>query len=91
MPKIYENDKAKNNELRLQQWVRIKNTGAYSGDIGLVENVSENSVWVRLIPRVDLTATASSKATKKTIMRIPQKLNFCPLSQKGATQMTNKH
>jgi hypothetical protein len=71
MPKIYENDKAKNSELRLQQWVRIKNTGAYSGDIGLVENVSENRVWVRLIPRVDLTATASSKSSKKTIMRIP--------------------
>lgn len=27
----------------------------YSGDLGLVEEVSDNKVWIRLIPRLDLS------------------------------------
>jgi hypothetical protein len=74
MPVVYQNDKAKDCELRINQWVRIKHSGAYNGDIALVENISDNKVWVRTIPRIDLTASAK----KKSFMRIPQKLNFYP-------------
>jgi hypothetical protein len=65
--------------------VRIKNSGAYNSDIALVENISDNKVWVRLIPRIDLTASTK----KKSFMRIPQKLNFYPTAQMGAYRMTS--
>jgi len=57
MPVVFQNDKAKNSELRDHQWVRIKNSGPYNGDIALVESVNDTKVWVRLIPRIDLTAS----------------------------------
>lgn len=56
MPVIYQNNKAKDSELREHQWVRIKNSGPYNGDIGVVEFVGDSKVMVRLIPRIDLTA-----------------------------------
>lgn len=84
MPVIYQNDQAKNSELREHQWVRIKNSGPYNGDIALVEFVAENKVWVRLVPRVDQTALSSgkSKATR-SFARVPQKLNFRPTQAMG--------
>lgn len=54
MPVVYQNDKAANNELKRHQWVRIKHSGAYNGDIALVEKVDDQKVWVRTIPRIDL-------------------------------------
>lgn len=57
MPVVFQNDKAKNSELREHQWVRVKNTGPYNGDIALVESVGDNKVWVRMIPRIDQTAS----------------------------------
>lgn len=54
MPSVYQHDKAKSNEIRTGQWVRIKSGGAYTQDVGLVEGIDENSkVWVRLIPRIE--------------------------------------
>jgi len=54
MPSVYQNDKAKSNEIHTGQWVRIKAGGAYNQDIGLVEGIDDNSkVWVRLIPRIE--------------------------------------
>ncbi len=50
--------------------MRIKNSGPYNGDVGLVESVSDNKVWVRIIPRVDLTAT-TNVGVRKTFFRIP--------------------
>ena len=41
MPVIFENDKAKSSEIRDHQWVRIKNSGPYNGDIALVESVTD--------------------------------------------------
>lgn len=57
MPEVYANQKARDSDLRPNQWVRIKNSSAYNGDVALVEDVSDNKVWLRLIPRVDLSAT----------------------------------
>lgn len=64
MPVIFQIDKAKSNEIRKHQWVRIKNSGPYKEDIALVEKTDENKVWVRLIPRVDLSATTVNTAAK---------------------------
>jgi transcription elongation factor SPT5 len=83
MPVIYQNDQAKNSELREHQWVRIKNSGPYNGDIALVEYVSENKVWVRLVPRVDQTALSSKNKAARSFARVPQKLNFRPTQAMG--------
>ena len=64
MPGVFENDKAKNNECKIGQWVRIKNSGAYGGDIGLVEGTEESKVYIRLIPRIDLTTNPTDKPKK---------------------------
>jgi hypothetical protein len=53
MPNVFESDKAKDFELKTNQWVRIRHTGAFGSDIGLVAATEENRVWVRLIPRID--------------------------------------
>ena len=74
MPSVYENDRAKNNEVKKGQWIRIKNSGVYNGDIGLVEGTEESKVFVRLIPRIDLSSSANEKGKK--FIRIPQKINF---------------
>ena len=52
MPGIYQSDK-KNIQLKKHQWVRIKQ-GMYAGDLGLIEQIINNKVWVRLIPRLDV-------------------------------------
>lgn len=77
MPVIFQNDKAKNSELKTHQWVRIKNSGPYNGDIALVEVVDESKVWVRLIPRIDLSVS-NSKDRPSRFQRIPQKLGYFP-------------
>lgn len=53
MPVIYQNEKQTIN-LERHQWVRAKQ-GLYGGDLGLVEMISDNKVWLRVIPRLDLT------------------------------------
>jgi len=58
MTSVYQNDKAKNNEIRTHQWVRIKQGGAYTQDIGLVEKVYDSKVWIRLIPRIEQTVAS---------------------------------
>lgn len=65
MPVIFQIDKAKSNEIRKYQWVRIKNSGPYKDDIALVEKPDDNKVWVRLIPRVDLAASSGAAAPQK--------------------------
>lgn len=40
MTSVYQNDKAKNNQVERRQWVRIKQGGAYNMDIGLVEKTT---------------------------------------------------
>ena len=77
MPVIFQNDKAKNSEIREHQWVRIKNSGPYNADIALVECLTQSKVWVRLIPRIDMTVS-NSKERPTRFQRIPQKLNFIP-------------
>ena len=69
MPDVYQNDKAKSNELRKKQWVRIKHGGPYNGDIGLVEGVQDSKIFVRLIPRIDLTGNNDRGARR--FARIP--------------------
>ena len=92
MPVVYQNDKAKNNELRPNQWVRIKHSGAYNGDIGLVERIDDQKVWIRLIPRIDLTQQGKSdKGKYHKFSKIPQRINFHPTTQMGAYKMTHKH
>jgi hypothetical protein len=39
--------------LEHQQWVRVKQ-GLYGGDLGLVEEILDNKVTLRLLPRIDL-------------------------------------
>jgi transcription elongation factor SPT5 len=76
MPVIYQIDKAKSNEIRKHQWVRVKNSGPYKDDIALVEKTDDAKVWVRLIPRVDLTAAAglgTAPKGKARFNRIPQR------------------
>ena len=85
MPVIFQNDKAKNSELRDGQWVRIKNTGPYNGDIALVVTASDTKVWVRLIPRIDFTALAKKDKTARKFIRPPQKLNFRPTAETGSS------
>ena len=89
MTDVFANDAAKNNELNRHQWVRIKNGSAYNGDIGLVERVDDSKVYVRLIPRVDLSG-ANSKGPKRFI-RIPQRINFQPTMEQGAVRQVHKH
>lgn len=52
MPQVYQIDKAKTNEIAKHQLVRVKN-GLYIGDLGLVEQVDDQKVWLRLVPRVE--------------------------------------
>ena len=58
MTGIYQNHNEtdqKFSELKVGQWVRIK-TGLYGGDLGLVEALTtDNKVWLRVIPRIELT------------------------------------
>jgi transcription elongation factor SPT5 len=86
MPGIYANDK-QNINLAKYQWVRVKQ-GLYGGDLGLVEETEDNKVWLRLIPRLDISkdqqkGTAPDKAKNKfTSFRPPQKI-FNPKSVPG--------
>jgi hypothetical protein len=71
--------------------VRIKNTGPYNGDIALVVTASDTKVWVRLIPRIDLTVSAKKDKTTRKFIRPPQKLNFRPTAEMGATHLIKWH
>jgi len=62
----------------LKQWIRIKNGSIYNGDIGLVEGVQDSKVYVRLIPRIDLTGASGADKGSKRFVRIPQRINFHP-------------
>lgn len=53
MPGIYQNDKQQIN-LEIHQWVRVKQ-GLYMNDLGLVEAIQDDKVYLRLIPRIDLS------------------------------------
>ena len=74
MPSVYENDRVNNSEVKIGQWIRIKNSGVYNGDIGILEGVEDAKVYVRLIPRVDLSGSSNDKGKK--FVRIPQRINF---------------
>lgn len=52
MPQVYQIDKAITNEIQKHQLVRIKN-GLYIGDLALVEQIDDQKVWLRLVPRVE--------------------------------------
>ena len=82
MPSVYQNDKAKNNEIRTHQWVRIKAGGAYNQDVGLVEGIDDSKVWIRLIPRIEPPGSVDKKA-KAFFRRVPQKLNLRHSTQDG--------
>ena len=58
--------------------IRIKNGSIYNGDIGLVEGVQDSKVYVRLIPRIDLTGASGADKGSKRFVRIPQRINFHP-------------
>lgn len=53
MPGIYQNDKQQI-QLETHQWVRVKQ-GLYMNDLGLVEAIQDDKVYLRLIPRLDLS------------------------------------
>ena len=76
MPDVYQYDKAKNNELKPKQWVRIKNGGIYNGDIGLVERVQESKVHVRLIPRIDFSGLTAAEKGNRRFAKPLQRINF---------------
>ena len=78
MTSVYQNDKAKNNDIRPLQWVRVKQGGAYNQDIGLVEALQDNKVWIRLIPRIDPPGHVEKKNGKSFFRRVPQKLSLRP-------------
>jgi len=45
------------------QWIRIKGSGLYQGDLGIIDNyISDERIYVKLIPRYD---TASLKPRAK--------------------------
>ena len=54
----------------------------------LVEKIDENRLWVRLIPRIDLSAAANQVNSKGNarmkFQRIPQRVNFMPNYTMGA-------
>ena len=91
MTSVYQNDKAKNNEVRKYWWVRIKQGGAYNQDIGLVEGSQEHKVLVRLIPRIEAPGTQEKKTGKTFFKRVPQKLSLRPQSFADAEQKITKH
>lgn len=77
MTSVYQNDMAKNNDIRPLQWVRVKQGGVYNADIGLVEALQDNKVWIRLIPRIDPPGHVEKKG-KSFFRRVPQKLSLRP-------------
>lgn len=89
MPVIFQNDKAKESDLREHQWIRIKNSGPYNGDIGVVAFVGDSKVMVRLIPRIDLTVS-NSKDRSNRFQRIPQRFDYFP-SEKTEGNRKYKH
>jgi|FrelakmetLWP11LW_1041352.scaffolds.fasta_scaffold103697_2 hypothetical protein len=91
MTSVYQNDKAKNNEIRTHQWVRIKAGGSYNLDIGLVEKVQDSKVWVRLIPRIEQQVQSEKQKGKAFFRRVSQKFNLKPQSFSNAEQQPNKH
>ena len=68
MTSVYQHDKAKSNDIKQHQWIRIKAGGVYKDDIGLVEGVIENKVWVRLVPRIEITKSGDTKNASKRSM-----------------------
>jgi transcription elongation factor SPT5 len=53
MTKIYESPSSKQKLPNEKEWVRIK-SGLYDKDLGIVEKIiSDDKVWVKLIPRVE--------------------------------------
>lgn len=79
MPGIYQIEK-QNINLEHYQWVRIKQ-GLYGGDLGLVEEISDNKVTLRLIPRLDLnkdqqksTGIKEKSKNKFSNIRPPQRI-----------------
>lgn len=68
--------KAKEIELKLSMWVRIKR-GKYAGDLGQVLEVFESGdkATIKLIPRLDYSKDSTVKRKKGTNeIRAPQKL-----------------
>ena len=91
MTSVYQNDKAKNNEVRKYWWVRIKQGGAYNQDIGLVEGSQEHKVLVRLIPRIEAPGQQEKKTGKTFFKRVPQKLSLRPQNFSDAEQKITKN
>ena len=55
MTKIYENLDQELQRPEEGHWVRIK-SGKYQGDLGIISKYfSDESIWVKLIPRIDPT------------------------------------
>ena len=78
MTSVYQNDKAKNNEIYKHQWVRVKQQGLYNGDIGLVVATADSNVWLRIIPRIEQMSQLDKKGGKSFFRRPPQQFNFKP-------------
>lgn len=91
MPSVYQNDKAKNNEIRTHQWIRIKQGGAYNQDIGLVEKVYDSKVWIRLIPRIEPSVAQERLKGKAMFRRVSQKFNLKPQSFPNCDRHTSPH
>lgn len=75
MPGIYQNEKQTVN-LERHQWVRVKQ-GLYGGDLGLVEKIEDNRVWLRLVPRMELQKEQQAKGGKPNrflSIRPPQRI-----------------
>lgn len=93
MTSVYQHDKAKSNDIKQHQWVRIKAGGVYKDDVGLVEGVVENKVWIRLVPRIEITKSGDTKNASKRSMfsKVPQKPNLKPQNIDGAVQQKDPH
>ena len=86
MTKIYE--PPSNNQQAMPEprnWVRIK-IGLYEKDLGVVEKIlSDDKVWVKLIPRID---PQFSKSYKKGYFQKPPQKAFNPTIFKDAIKQT---
>ena len=71
MPKIYESSMiAQQNMPKSKSWVRIKG-GMYDKDLAIIEKViSEDKIYVKLIPRIGTTKNGNSK---QPFSRAPQR------------------
>lgn len=71
MTKIFEDNKDTFVRPNENQFVRIK-TGLYQGDIGVVyKYINDDSIWIKLLPRVDPNPKASKNDKKRQFLKFP--------------------